>query len=61
MNTILFHSGLTGVAAAALLVAAPAAFAETQTTRPAHPRPKCRLSQTTGALPAPTTPPQEFT
>ena len=31
MNTILFRSGLAGFAAAALLVAAPAAFAETQT------------------------------
>ena len=30
MNTILFRSGLAGFAAAALLVAAPAAFAETQ-------------------------------
>jgi hypothetical protein len=31
MKTTLFHSGLAGFAAAALLVAAPAAFAETQT------------------------------
>ena len=31
MKTILFRSGLAGFAAAALLVAAPAAFAETQT------------------------------